>query len=380
MGYNVTTELADTFDSGLIDAIGFGYGDEDTAQDRDGETARLERIDDRIAAICHQMDRQNAVRCVIGGSTQWRQVLREAIQVAPTSSTVLLRGESGTGKEVLARFIHRASARDRGPFVAVNCAALPEHLLEAELFGYERGAFTGATQSKVGQIEAAAGGTLLLDEIGEMSPSAQTKLLRVLQEREFQRLGGTRVIRADVRIIAATNRHLERAIVNGQFREDLFYRLNVFPIHLPALRDRRADILPLAEALFATICRDLGRAPAGISRDARKALTEHRWPGNVRELRNVLERGAILCDGGLLTAAHLALRAPEPAAPWAVVEQTVPREVMSRAATAADLEAMERMLIQDALQKTRFNKSEAARTIGLTRRQLYVRMQRYGIE
>jgi two-component system response regulator FlrC len=281
---------------------------------------------------------------------------------------------------VLARFLHRASSRDRGPFVAVNCAALPEHLLEAELFGYERGAFTGATQTKVGQIESAAGGTLFLDEIGEMSPSAQAKLLRVLQEREFQRLGGTRVIRADVRVIAATNRHLERAMVDGRFREDLFYRLSVFPIHLPALRDRRADILPFAEALYATIRRELGHKPGVISRDARRMLTEYAWPGNVRELRNALERGAILCDGGMLTAEHLSLRGASTTTTRTIVEQTIPSAMTARAATAADLEAMERMLIGEALQKARFNKSEAARAVGLTRRQFYVRLQRYGIQ
>src|SRR6185295_5396953 len=192
-----------------------------------------------------------------------------------------------------------------GPFIALNCAALPEQLLEAELFGYERGAFTGATQSKPGQLELAAGGTLFLDEVGEMSPSAQAKFLRVLQEREFQRLGGTRVLRTDARIVAATNRDLPKAIANGQFREDLFYRLNVFAIRLPALRDRRDDVLPLSDAFLAEIGRGLGRPAAGISRDARQLLIDYPWPGNVRELRNILERAAILCDGGLITADHL---------------------------------------------------------------------------
>ena len=193
----------------------------------------------------------------------------------------------------------------------MNCAALPEQLLEAELFGYERGAFTGATQSKPGQLEQAAGGTLFLDEVGEMSPSAQAKLLRVLQEREFQRLGGTRVLKTNARIVAATNRDLQKAIARGQFREDLFYRLNVFAIHLPALRDRREDILPLTEAFLDEIGRAFGRPPAGISREAQRALMEDHWPGNVRELRNVLERAAILCDGGLIAAEHLALRTRE---------------------------------------------------------------------
>src|SRR4029077_9455160 len=181
----------------------------------------------------------------------WKGVLRKATQVAATDTTVLLTGESGTGKEVVARFLHRASARAGGPFIALNCAALPEQLLEAELFGYERGAFTGAAQSKPGQLEQAGGGTLFLDEVGEMAPAAQAKFLRVLQEREFQRLGGTRVLRTDARVVAATNRDLAHAIRQGQFREDLFYRLNVFAIRLPPLRDRRDDIMPLSEAFLA---------------------------------------------------------------------------------------------------------------------------------
>src|SRR5262249_31027269 len=245
-------------------------------------------------------------------STTWRQVLIQATRVAAAETTVLLLGESGTGKEDVARFVHRASSRSNGPFIALNCAALPEHLLEAELFGFERGAFTGATQSKPGQLEQAAGGTLFLDEVGDMSLPAQAKFLRVLQEREFQRLGGARVLKADARIIAATNRDLEKAMAQNLFREDLFYRLNVFAIRLPPLRDRRDDILPLSRALVPGIGSGLGRPPAGIARDARSKLLEYHWPGNVRELRNILERAAILCDGGLITADHLTLTIPRP--------------------------------------------------------------------
>ena len=200
----------------------------------DEATARAAQLEARVRALTDELDARTGYRRVIGESLQWRQVLTQAAQVAATDATVLLLGESGTGKEVVARFVHRGSARQKGPFVALNCAALPEQLLEAELFGYERGAFTGATQSKPGQLEQAAGGTLFLDEVGEMSPPAQAKFLRVLQEREFQRLGGTRVLRTDVRIVAATNRDLQRAIAHGQFREDLYYRLNVFAIRLPA--------------------------------------------------------------------------------------------------------------------------------------------------
>jgi len=244
-------------------------------------------------------------------------------------------------------------------------------------------------QSKPGQLEQAAGGTLFLDEIGEMSPSAQAKFLRVLQEREFQRLGGTRVLRTDARIIAATNRDLVRAIGQGVFREDLYYRLNVFAIHLPPLRDRRDDVLPLSDAFLTEIGRGLGRPPAGISREARKLLLDYRWPGNVRELRNILERAAILCDGGLITAEHLALNVAPPFSPLPlrVVPATPPPQAPPMAAapppvpsSAGDLQSMERTMIEQALQQARFNKSRAAKALGLTRQQLYVRMRRYGLE
>jgi DNA-binding NtrC family response regulator len=341
----------------------------------DGAAARASRLDARVRALTEETDPRTGDPFVVGGSPAWRRVLRQATQVASTNTTALLLGESGTGKEVVARFLHRASSRRNGPFVALNCAALPEHLLEAELFGYERGAFTGATQSKPGQLEQAAGGTLFLDEVGEMSPSAQAKFLRVLQEREFQRLGGTRVLRADVRIVAATNRDLPRAMASGQFREDLYYRLNVFTIQLPALRDRRDDIRPLSDAFLETTGRELAHPPAGVSRDALDALMAYHWPGNVRELRNVIECAAILCDGGPITPEHLALTgpapltAPAPAAP--VAASVVPPQ-------SGDLQAMERAMIEQALQSARFNKSKAAKAIGLTRRQLYCRMRKYG--
>ena len=232
-------------------------------QRADEAMARARKLEARVRALTEELDARTGYRRVVGDSLEWQRVLTQATQVAATDTGALLLGESGTGKEVLARFLHRASSRSRGPFIALNCAALPEQLLEAELFGYERGAYTGATQSKPGQLEQAAGGTLFLDEVAEMSLSAQAKFLRVLQEREFQRLGGTRVLRADVRIVAATNRDLQKMIANGQFREDLYYRLNIFPIQLPALRDRLDDVLPLSEAFLAEIARGLGRPPRG---------------------------------------------------------------------------------------------------------------------
>jgi transcriptional regulator with PAS, ATPase and Fis domain len=277
---------------------------------------------------------------------------------------VLLTGESGTGKEVVARFIHRASGRKGGPFVALNCAALPEQLLESELFGYERGAFTGAQQSKPGQIELAAGGVLFLDEVSEMSPTAQAKFLRVLQEREFQRLGGTRLLKANVRIIAATNRDLRKAVERGDFREDLFYRLQVFDIRLAPLRERKADVVLLSDVFLQDIAKSFGRPPAGLTRDAREALLQHDWPGNVRELRNALERAAILCEGGLINAQHLSLYGRR-AAP---------------AAATTDLNAVERETIEQVMRECRGNKSKAAKRLGLSRTQLYVRLRKYHLD
>jgi two-component system response regulator AtoC len=351
---------------------------------------RASRLESRIKTLTEELDSRTGYRRVVGDSHAWRQVLTQATQVAPTDTTALLLGESGTGKEVVARFVHRASARRDGPFVAINCAALPEQLLEAELFGYERGAFTGATQSKPGQLEQAAGGTLFLDEVAEMSPSAQAKFLRVLQEREFQRLGGTRVLRTDARIMAATNRDLLYSIERGQFREDLYYRLNVFAIHLPPLRERREDVLGLSEAFLGEISKGLGRPPAGISREARARLLDYHWPGNVRELRNVLERAAILCDGGLILTEHLALsiqpppvqasRPVVPTLPVVQMPESMPATPVLAARSADDIRSIERTMIERALQDSRFNKSKAAAILGLTRAQLYGRMKRYGLD
>ena len=302
---------------------------------------------------------------MVGPSDAWQAVLKAATQVAATDTTVLLVGESGTGKEVVARFIHHASNRANGPFVALNCAALPEQLLESELFGYERGAFTGAQQAKPGQIELAAGGVLFLDEVAEMSASAQAKFLRVLQEREFQRLGSTRMLKANVRVIAATNRDLKKALERGDFREDLFYRLHVFDIKLPPLRARLTDILPLGEAFLEQIGRTFGRPPSGLTRDAKDALMHYDWPGNVRELRNALERAAILCEGGLITTEHVSLEnGPRGARP--------PVD-----ASTTDLSAVERDMIAQALADCSGNKSKAAARLGISRTQLYVRLRRY---
>jgi transcriptional regulator with PAS, ATPase and Fis domain len=307
----------------------------------------------------------------VGESPNWKDVLLQATRVAATDTTVLLTGESGTGKEVVARFIHRGSPRANGPMVAVNCAALPEQLLESELFGYERGAFSGALATKPGRIEQAARGVLFLDEVGEMSLSLQAKLLRVLQEREFQRLGGTRTLKADVRVIAATNRDLVAAMKRGEFREDLFYRLRVFEIRLPPLRERREDILPLTETFLGDLEKTLGHRTAGLSREAREILLSYDWPGNIRELRNALERAVILCDGGLITGEQL---------PLGVADGAADTDGSAAAALAGmNVETVEKDLIQKALAKAGNNKSKAARLLGLSRAQLYFRLEKYGL-
>src|SRR5882762_4063864 len=318
---------------------------------------------------------------VIGSSRPWRQALAYAAKVAATEATVLLTGESGTGKEVVAHVIHKSSRRAGGPFVALNCAALPEALLESELFGYEKGAFTGAVSARAGRLEQAAGGTLFLDEVGEMSPAVQAKVLRVLQEREFQRLGGTRMLKADVRIVAATNRDLQIAMTTGAFREDLYYRLHVFAIHLPPLRERPEDILPLLEHFVEELGPVvLGRPAAGISREARAHFLAYGWPGNVRELRNAVERALILCEGGLINPEHLPWHAEASksgplvplAAPLGPAGGDLP-------AHGVDLEGMERTLIERALKQTGRNKAKAARLLGLSRSKLYSRMERFGL-
>jgi transcriptional regulator with PAS, ATPase and Fis domain len=331
-----------------------------------------------VAVLSEELASRGGFGRIVGTSKIWLDVLVQAAKVAPMETTVLLTGESGTGKEVVARAIHRSSARAAGAFIALNCAALPDQLLESELFGYEKGAFTGAMAAKPGRIEQAAGGTLFLDEAGEMSPAVQAKLLRVLEEREFQRLGGTRVLRTDARIVAATNRDLARAIEKGEFREDLFYRLSVFGIHLPPLRERPEDILPLTEMFLAELGPAVGRPVPGVSREAKELLLSYPWPGNVRELRNALERAAILVEGGLITAAHLPISvtrqdsAARGAAPGAAGAFLPPEGV--------DLESLERDYVKEALKKARFNKSRAAKLLGLTRAQLYSRIEKYGLE
>ena len=311
---------------------------------------------------------------LIGASPTMQEVYRLIALVLETPVTVLLTGESGTGKELVARVIHSQGLRAQGSWIAVNCAALPETLLEAELFGYEPGAFTGATHRKPGRFELAAGGTLFLDEIAEMSPTLQAKLLRVLQEKTFERLGGTKTLVADARIIAATNRDLPRRIAEGTFREDLFYRLSVYPIALPPLRERPEDILPLAAHFLEKHQRALRKEIRGLTPEACELLLRYTWPGNVRELENVLERAAILCPGGQVTAQELPLALREG-------PQVPARNGQGFRLPPAGLSlaGLEKQLICEALEQTQHNKSRASRLLGLSRTQLRTRMKQHGL-
>jgi transcriptional regulator with GAF, ATPase, and Fis domain len=337
---------------------------------------RAERLEATVEALVRDMSEEGG-RLVVGSSPSWRNVLFHVGRVASSDTTVLVNGESGTGKEVVARLIHHGSRRSSRPLVAINCAALPEQLLESELFGHDKGAFTGAIATKIGRIEQAAGGTLFLDEIAEMSPAVQSKFLRVLEEREFQRLGGTAVLRADVRVIAATNRDLAEAISRGEFREDLFYRLNVFQIRLPALRERGADIVPLAEAFLDQLRRKTGRPAAGISKDARNWLLEYDWPGNVRELRNAMERAILLCDGGLITREHLPAAGTRSVSALASNGNGHTETNALLPPSGVDLAAVDRDLVEKAMRQAKGNKTRAARLLGLTRSQLYSRLGKY---
>ena len=334
---------------------------------------RATLLEERVHVLARELETLSPHRA-LGRSRLWKDVLAQATKVAATDTTVLITGESGTGKEVVARFVHRGSPRKDAPFVALNCAALPEHLLESELFGHEKGAFTGALSARPGRIEQASGGVLFLDEVGEMSPSVQAKFLRVLQEREYQRLGGSKTLKADIRVLAATNRNLKAAIAQGGFREDLYYRLAVFDIALPPLRERPEDVALLVEAFLEEIGRSIGRPAAGISQEVREKLVAYPWPGNVRELRNAIERAVILCEGGLITSEHLPLGIASSVSVAAPAPPAGPSPT-----GAATLEAVEREMIVSALSRAGNNKSEAARLLGLSRAQLYSRLDKHGL-
>jgi len=353
--------------------------------------ANMAAIAARNARSFEELDHENTVLKqsqnrppMVGSSPAMKKVIDLCRTVASASTTVLLTGETGTGKEMAAREIHNLSPRRDRPFVAINCAAVAETLLESELFGHEKGAFTGASSRRVGRFELASGGTLLLDEIGETSPSLQVKLLRVLQERCFERVGGSQTISCDVRVIAATNRDLKAEVAQGRFREDLYYRLAVFPIHLPPLRERQEDLPDLIQVILKEVSPAMGLSSASITPDALDALMKYHWPGNVRELRNVVERSALLSQGKitrqtlppevaqgsahpatqcLSTSSHASPSSPAPAAP---------------AATPKLLD-QERALLLEALEQNRWNQSLAARALGISRDVLRYRVKKHGL-
>jgi len=329
------------------------------------ERRELERANQQLSASVEHL-RRDALP-VVGDSPATRAAVELARKVAATDSTVLLRGESGTGKDLFARTIHALSRRSGGPWVKVNCGALPEALLESELFGHEKGAFTGAVRQKPGRFEDAHGGTLFLDEIGELPPSLQVKLLQAIEEKTFTRVGGNKPITVDARILAATNRALEDMVKARTFREDLFFRLNVFPITLPPLRDRPGDVPRLAEYVL----RRHGAPSDKLTPAAARALEGYAFPGNVRELEHTIERALILAGADPVTPEHLSFAQPESRTTASWVPH-IPPEGLS-------LEALERELILQALERAAGNKSAAARLLGLTRRTLYSRMEKHGL-
>ncbi len=318
---------------------------------------------------------------IIGDAPVLREVLAKVEQVAPTHSTVLLRGETGTGKELVAHAIHINSPRDGKPFVRVNCAALAAGVLESELFGHEKGAFTGAVARRPGRFELAEGGTLFLDECGDIPAEVQVKLLRVLQEREFERVGGTETIRVDVRVVSATHRDLEQQIADGKFREDLYYRLNVFPITLPPLRDRLEDLPRLVEHFVSKFNRTTGKAVRGFDPSAIAAMQQYSWPGNVRELENVVERSIIVCRNPEVTAGDLdfgrrgqAVAAAVGGAVAAPFSAAAPRPLQAR------LQEQEKSEIVAAIERNQGNIAGAARALGINRSTLYYRLRKHGLE
>jgi Nif-specific regulatory protein len=291
-------------------------------------------------------------------------------QVAKSDTTVLIRGESGTGKELVAHAIHYNSSRAERPFIKVNCAALPETVIESELFGHEKGAFTGAVSQRKGRFELAHSGTLFLDEIGDLTPSTQIKLLRVLQEKEFERVGGTATIKSDVRILAATNRDLEQLIESGIFRQDLYYRLNVFPIHLPPLRSRKTDTLLLADYFVEKYSRMNHKNIRRISNPAIDMMMDYHWPGNVRELENCLERAVLMSGDDVIHGHHL-----PPTLQTAEESGTTPKSTLT-----GTIESVEREMIQEALKSARGNMAKAARALGISERIMGLRVRKYGID
>jgi DNA-binding NtrC family response regulator len=335
----------------------------------------VRRLQEENRDLREALGKRYEFKNIVARSAKMQEVLAVVDRVAPANSTVLLGGESGAGKDLVARAIHQHSRRASGPFLKINCAAIPENLLESELFGYEKGAFTGAVASKPGKFELADKGSIFLDEIGDVPPAIQVKLLRVLQEREFERLGGTKTLKVDVRLIAATNRDLRVALEQGTFREDLYYRLNVVPINIPPLREHKEDIPDLVRVFLDRFGHEAGKQVSGITPAAMKRLMEFHWPGNVRELENIIERAVALRSGDMIDAEDIRLDM-SPARPHAA-------ETDSGAPfppPGVTLDEFEDEIIREALRRAAGNKSQAARLLGLSRNALRYRLSKIGVQ
>lgn len=342
--------------------------DLDQLEMRVAKALKTHALETQVKDLRSQLDEKYGLENLVGSSDAMKKVFRMVRQAAPTNATVLLEGPSGTGKELVARAIHNLSPRAGGPFVAVECASLPETLLESELFGHEKGAFTGAVQQRIGRFEAANGGTIFLDEISEIIPATQVKLLRVLEDRSFQRLGSSETLKTDIRVVAATNRDLAAYVKEGKFREDLFYRLNVVDIHLPPLAARAGDVPLLVAKFLSEFSTANGGRVTGISSDAMKMLESYSWPGNVRELRNVVEKMVVLSAGGELGVDDV----PDEIAATARHVRALP--------ASGTLEDLEKARILSALETCGGNRSRAAEQLGIARRTLYRKLEAYGIK
>jgi Nif-specific regulatory protein len=337
----------------------------------------LKRLRNELDYLRNERQENYDFEKIVGGSHVLQQVLGVVRKVAKSNSTVLIRGETGTGKELIAGAIHHNSLRASRNFVKVNCAALQENLLESELFGHEKGAFTGADRQRIGRFEQADGGSLFLDEIGDMSPSTQAKILRVLQEHEFERLGGTRTIRVDVRLIAATNRDLPAMVAAGQFREDLYYRLNVVSVETPALRDRKDDILPLALHFIRRFSAELKKRLDGLDTEAQKLLTRYNWPGNIRELENAIERAALLAEHTMIRADDLRLGDAGPSTAGGAKDA---QSVVKIPPTGIALEDVERQALNEALRMSNWVQKDAAELLHISPRVMNYKIKTLGIE
>ena len=360
---------------GADDYIAKGRLQIDELEMRIQRALKRQHLETENRQLHERLDHKYGVSSLIGDSPALSEILDIVKQVAPTRTTVLITGESGTGKEVVAKTLHQLSPRSRGPWIAVHCAGLPAALLESELFGHEKGAFTGAHERRQGRVELAQGGTLFLDEIGEIDATTQVKLLRFLGERTFERLGSGKTLTADVRIVAATNKDLAAMVKAGTFREDLFFRLSVVPIHLPPLRERVSDIPALASTFVREFAQENDRPIQGIDTDAMEALLKHRWPGNVRELRTAMEHAVVLCRGQHITLRDLPATLRTPPAESAL------RETREQIDTGKiTWREAERQLVIHAIEQSQGNRTEAAKRLGISRRTLHRKIHQFGLE